>query len=126
MHRRFKGAPTVELACARGGVRAVVAETFRLRLMGLTRLAIGDIEPFLIPRCRSIHMQAMKTAIDLVWLEVDGREARALEVVASLQPGRRARAPKGVPRRTTAALELPPGAAKRLGIAQGDSLTLTR
>ena len=34
MHRRFVGAPTVELECPGGSVRAAVARGFRLRLLG--------------------------------------------------------------------------------------------
>jgi len=123
MHRRFDRAQTAELRCPGGSVDAVVAKGFRLRLLGLTRIAPDEIEPLLFERCRSIHMHGMKTAIDLVWLEMDGAAARVLGVVEALSPGRHARAPRGASRRC-AALELSPGAAERLGVAPGVSLCL--
>ena len=120
MHRRFAGAPTVELECAAGSVRAAVAERFRLRLLGLMRLGAEELEPLLFPRCRSIHMVGMRTPIDLVWLALDGNRGKVLDVVGSLDPGRHARAPlAGVERRTIAALELSPGDAQRLGLVPG-------
>ena len=69
MHRRFEGAPTAELRCPGGSVKAVVAKGFRLRLLGLMRIPAGEAMPLLFARCRSIHMHGMKTAIDLVWLD---------------------------------------------------------
>jgi len=125
MHRRFQGAPTAEIRCPGGPVRVVVAEGFRLRLLGLMRLGAEEVEPLLIPRCRSIHMHGMRTPIDLAWLEVERGQVRVLEIVGSLGPGRHARAPKGSPRRATGALELPPGAAERLDLTRGDELPLT-
>ncbi|MDX6587761.1 MAG: uncharacterized protein QOI31_2234 [Solirubrobacterales bacterium] len=117
MHRRFEGAPTVALHCPWGPVQVVLAEGFRRRFLGLMGLSAEEIEPLLFPRCRSIHTHGMRTPIDLVWLDLD--EARVLEVVESLKPGRGARAPRGVPRsRNIAALELAPGEASRLGLAR--------
>lgn len=123
MHRRFEGAQTAELRCPGGTVGAVVAKGFRLRLLGLMRLAPDEMEPLLFERCRSIHTHGMKTALDLVWLESDGEGARVLEVVEELQPGRHARAPRGASRRC-AALELAPGRAEALGLAKGAGLEM--
>jgi uncharacterized protein len=98
-------------------VKVVVAEGFRLRLLGLMRLSAEEIEPLLFPRCVSIHTHGMRTPLDVVWLDLD--EGRILEVVESLEPGQRARAPRGVRRRRNiATLELPPGEAFRLNLAR--------
>lgn len=123
MHRRFEGARKMELRCPGGTVVVAIAESSRLRLLGLTRLRAEEIEPLLFPNCRSIHMHGMRTAIDLVWLADDGDQKRVLEIVESLEPGRRARAPRGVARRTVAALELAPGEATRLDLVEGATLT---
>ena len=123
MHQRFERAKTAEFRCPGGSIEAVVAEGYRLRLLGLMRIAADEIEPLLFERCRSIHMHGMKTAIDLVWLEIDDDVARVLGVVEALEPGRHARAPRGASRRC-AALELSPGEAERLGFAPGVSLGL--
>ena len=123
MHRRFEGAPTSELSCPGGTVRAVVARGFRLRLVGLMRLSGAEMVPLLFPRCRSIHTHAMKAPIDLVWLSVERECARVLGVVESLGPGRHQRCrPNGVARRSVAALELSPGEAQRLGLRAGSAV----
>lgn len=128
MHRRFKGARLVELQCPGGTAEVVLAESFRLRLLGLMRLVPEEIEPLLFPHCWSIHMHGMRTAIDLVWLmnNDDSNQGRVIALVESLEPGRRARAPRDVAaRRSVAALELPPGEAKRLGLTVGAELTVS-
>ena len=125
MHRRFKAAPTSELSCPDGIVQAVVAKSFRLRLLGLMGLGATEIVPLLFPRCRSIHTRAMKAPIDLVWLSVERERARVLDVVESLGPGRhqRFRGDRAA-RRSVAALELPPGDAIRLGLRPGAAVGL--
>ncbi len=103
----------------------VLAQGFRRRLLGLMGLEPEEIEPLLFPRCRSIHMRFMRTPIDLVWLSVEGSHGVVEEAVETLPPGRHARAPRnGSPRRNTAALELAPGEARRLGLSSGAALTL--
>ena len=115
MHRRFDGARAVELRSPGGDIGVVVAEGFRLRLLGLMRLEAREIEPLLFLRCRSIHTHGMRTPIDLVWMETEAGQARILEVVEALAPGGYARAPRGSGRRWgIAALELAPGEARRL------------
>jgi uncharacterized membrane protein (UPF0127 family) len=127
MHRRFADAPTVELECAGGSVRAAVAERFRLRLLGLMRLDAEELEPLLFPRCRSIHMHGMRTTIDLVWLALEGDKGKVLDVVGGLPPGGHSRAPRnGSPRESSAALELAPGDARRLGLSPGATLRVLR
>ena len=124
MHPRFRRARTIELRGAGEAVRVVIAEGFRLRLLGLMRLRAEEIEPLLFPRCRSIHMHGMRTPIDLVWLAIEGDQGRVLGGVKALDPGGRASAPRGgESRRRIAALELPPGEAERLGLAAGAELS---
>jgi len=125
MHGRFAGARTAALQCPGGEIGVVVAERYRLRLLGLMRLEAEEIEPLLIPRCRSIHMHVMRTPIDLVWLTVDGGSAQVLAVEAGLAVGRSARAPRGgVARDSIAALELLSGEARRLALTPGAKVTL--
>jgi len=125
MHRRFRGAPTTEVRSPGGMVQAVVARNFRLRLLGLMGLGATEIAPMLFPRCRSIHMYWMKTPIDLVWLALEGDQGVVVGVVEPLAPGGHARAPRnGSPRQRSAALELAPGEAKRLGLSPGAALSV--
>ncbi len=120
MHRRFEGAPTATLGCHGGTIHVVLAESVRLRLLGLMRLDADEVEPLLFPRCRSIHTFGMKSQIDLVWLALDGERGRVLQVVEGLEPRGHARAPRtGAERRTIAALELAAGEAERLGLSDG-------
>jgi uncharacterized membrane protein (UPF0127 family) len=110
MHRRFRRARRATVDCPAGALEVAVAERYRNRLVGLARLEDGEIEPLLLPRCRSIHTFGMKAPIDVVWL--DGE--RVLGVVADLRPRRHARAPRGASR-DVSALELAAGQAERLG-----------
>ena len=138
-HSRFVGAPTAVLRCPGGEVSAAVADGFRLRLLGLMILEAGEIEPVLFPRCRSIHTCFMRSPIDVVWLETRAglERARVIGVVAALEPGRRARAPKDssapgplrrrraeTPSRGIAALELRSGDAERLGLTAAAELEM--
>jgi uncharacterized protein len=61
-----------------------VARGFRARVLGLAfRRSAG--EPLCIPRCRSVHTAGMRFAIDVVFLDRDGR---VLRVAASVRPWR--------------------------------------
>ena len=125
MHPRFARARRAELRWPDGAIEVVLAEGFRLRLMGLMHLGAEEIEPLLFERCRSIHTHGMRTPIDLVWLESDGEHARVLEVADGLEPGRLARAPRnGSPKGSIAALELTPGEAERSGLSPGLEVSL--
>jgi uncharacterized membrane protein (UPF0127 family) len=116
--------------CPSGEVEVLLAEGFRLRLLGLMRLGAEELEPLLFESCRSIHTFGMSCALDVVWLAIEGNRGRVVEVVEALEPRRHASAPRAVAappgalarraavaRRAIAALELPPGEARRLGIA---------
>ena len=114
MHRRFERARRTAINCPAGPIEVAVAESFRLRLVGLAGLDAGEIEPLLFPRCRSVHTFGMKAPIDVVWLEGE----RVIGVLANVPPRRHARAPACIQgrRRDIAALELAPGYAARLGL----------
>ena len=91
-----------------GTLRVWVADTPLARLLGLAFL--DRIEGgLLIPRCRSVHTFGMRFAIDLVFVDRDGR---VLAVRESLPPRRFVRTRTG-----SAVLELPAGEARRLGLA---------
>jgi uncharacterized membrane protein (UPF0127 family) len=85
--------------------------------------------PLLLPRCRSVHTFGMRAAIDVVWLTlgIDGR-ATVLGATACVPPRSTRSAPRGISvrRATIAALELPAGAAARLGLSPGAHLRLCR
>lgn len=125
MKNRFASAGRTTVSCRAGELEAFVADGFRLRFTGLTRLGEEDIRPLLFPRCRSIHTFWMRAPIDVVWLELSEEEdlARVLAIVSDLPPRRRAGAPRGVAaRKRIAALELAAGRAAALDLSAGDSL----
>ena len=74
--RRLRRLPRAQLPPARTARRAPRARPLA-RLLGLTGLR--DLPPhagLLLPRTRSIHTCAMRFALDLVWLDRDGRVVR--------------------------------------------------
>src|SRR6478735_11463480 len=71
---RFESAAGRDLP---GGLRVVEANTRRTRLLGLARL--DDLPATLalhITPCRSVHTVGMRFALDLIWLDRDGRVVR--------------------------------------------------
>ena len=65
-----------------GGLRVATATGPRGRLLGLAWLdPIPDGWALLLPRCRSVHTFWMRFALDLVWLDADGRVVRIDEDV---------------------------------------------
>ena len=117
---RFRGATRAVIRSGDASIEAVVAERFALRLRGLAGLTPGDVVPLLFPRCRSLHTLGMRAEIDVVWLDVapDGNGS-VLAVDAGVGRRRLLRAPAAPKRDQTAALELPPGDAGRLGVVPG-------
>jgi uncharacterized membrane protein (UPF0127 family) len=80
---RLDGLPAREL---RGGLRVAEATTRRSRMKGLAKLdALPPALALHIPRCRSVHTVAMRFALDLIWLDRDGRVVR---VDRDVPPGR--------------------------------------
>jgi uncharacterized membrane protein (UPF0127 family) len=83
----------------------VVARTWGRRLLGLA-LQRGPPagRALLLPGCRSVHTFGMRFALDLVWLDADGR---VLAIDEAVPPGRvRGR------RDAAAVLEAPAGAGR--------------
>jgi uncharacterized membrane protein (UPF0127 family) len=67
---RLCGLPRTTIA----GVRYPVATTRLSRLLGLALLGRGRAGPGLvIPRCRSVHTFGMRFALDVFFLDVEGR-----------------------------------------------------
>lgn len=84
------------------GRRVPLASTLRARLLGLSHLDPDEAGPgLLIPRCASVHTFGMRFALDLVFLDRDGRPCSLRRV-----PPRRL----AWDRRASAVLELPAGA----------------
>jgi len=80
LDRRFDGLQRRPLA---GGLTLIVAGSRRSRMLGLAKLdALPADHGLLIGPCRSIHTFTMRFALDLVWLDGDGRPARLDEDVA--------------------------------------------
>lgn len=109
------------------GRRVAIAKGPRARLLGLARLDRDEAGAgLLIPRCSSVHTFGMRFALDLVFLD---RNGRPLALRRAVPPRRLA-----FDRRAAAVLELPcpPGAeelkhrALRLGrcVAGGEFLSL--
>lgn len=103
-------------------LRLRVARSFWSRFRGLMLappLPAGDA--FLIPRCMSVHCLFMRCAIDVVYIDDDGR---VLQCVRNLRPWRMSVAS----RRTkitkkhsqTHTVELAAGSIDRYSITQGD------
>ncbi|MDP2712939.1 MAG: DUF192 domain-containing protein [Solirubrobacteraceae bacterium] len=77
---RFDGLERRELA---GGLTLIVASNRRSRTLGLASLAaLPAAHGLLLAPCRSIHTVTMRFALDLVWLDRDGRPLRLDENVA--------------------------------------------
>jgi uncharacterized protein len=77
-----------------------VASTRCARLLGLSHLDVDEAGPgLLIPRCRSVHTFGMRFALDLVFLDGEGRPC---SVRLGVPPRRFA-----WDRRASAVLELP-------------------
>ena len=121
---RFRRARRMVARTRNAAFELVVAQSSRVRLIGLAGLEAGEIVPLLFPACRSLHTFRMRVAIDIVWLEVEEGGSRVTQVSEGVEPGGRARAPRGSLRRGTAALELLAGDAAALGLRPGERLTL--
>jgi uncharacterized membrane protein (UPF0127 family) len=67
---------------SRGGLEIEVARSFRRRLLGLAlRRRPPPGRALLIPRCRSVHTFGMRFAIDVAFLDGEGRVLRAVPAV---------------------------------------------
>jgi uncharacterized protein len=73
--RRLRRLPRAEVH----GIEVPVAQGLRARLLGLALLPRERAGPgLLIPRCSSIHTFGMRFALDLVFLDDEGRALREL------------------------------------------------
>ena len=94
--RRFRDLPTASILRR----DFPLASTRRARLLGLSHLDLDNAgQGLLIPRCRSVHTFGMRFALDLFFLDRDGRPCSARRGV----PPRRL----AWDRRASAVLELP-------------------
>lgn len=109
------------LVTARGGIvasRVHGAFDSASRKKGLLgRDGLDDGEAIVIAPCNAIHMFSMRFAIDVVYLD---REGRVVRTKASLKPWR-----VDASLRAFAVVELPAGTIARVGIRQGDQLFAT-
>ncbi len=101
--RRLRDLPVASVL----GREVPVARSSRERLLGLSYLGLDEAGPgLLIPRCSSVHTFGMRFALDLVFIDRDGRPCSF----------RRAVPPRRVAwdRRADAVLELPCGRGERV------------
>ncbi len=90
-----------------------VADTLVSRFMGLMfRRELPPGHGLLIRPCNSIHMFFMRFALDVVFIDRDGRVIRVLD---SIRPWRASSLVRGA----KAAIELPAGTAARAALAPG-------
>lgn len=96
--RRLHRLPRADLG---GALDVRLAATPRARLLGLALLDAEQVAGMglLLPRTRSVHTFGMRFALDLVWLDGDGRVVRVDRAV----PPRRLRSCRAA----RAVLELP-------------------
>jgi uncharacterized protein len=108
---------------ARHALNLRVADNFWLRLRGLMfSHPQAPNSALLFERCTSVHTCFMRYALDLVYLDIQGR---ITQCVPGLKPWRfhwaqAGSQPEGV--KPVHTLELQPGALQRLGLAPGDQL----
>ena len=80
LDERFDGLERRELS---GGLKLIAASSRRSRVLGLARLdTLPADHGLLLAPCRSVHTMTMRFALDLVWLDGDGRPVRLDEDVA--------------------------------------------
>ena len=95
-----------------------VADTLSSRFMGLMfRRELLPGHGLLIRPCNSIHMFFMRFALDVVFIDGDGRVVRLLD---SIRPWRVSSLVRGA----KAAIELPAGTASRAALASGTVMRL--
>lgn len=100
--------------------RCGVADSFWSRLRGLLgQPQLREGQGLLITPCRAVHMMGMKYAIDVVFLDREGR-------VVGLEPRLEPRAKSAWYPRARHALELPAGTVEATGTRLGDVITIDR
>jgi hypothetical protein len=99
------------------GDRIRVAERWWSRTRGLLGRHLHQREGLLIRPCRAVHMFGMHYAIDVAFLDAEGRVVAAYP---DLRPARMT----GYHRSAAAALELPAGMLTRTGTQVGDRLSM--
>ena len=98
--------------------RGRLAESLPERMIGLlNRRSLESDEALVIPRCNAIHTIGMRFAIDVLYLN---REGKIVAIYEALPPGRICAAV----RHATSVVEFPAGAAARFGLAVGQSVGL--
>lgn len=98
--------------------RVAVAEGFTARFMGLMgRAGLPDGDGLCIQKCNSIHMFFMRFALDVAFVDGDGKVLFALHAI---RPWRVSRLVFG----SKAAIELPAGTLSRHGVVKGSVLRM--
>lgn len=113
----------IQLTVPRGTLQVVLADTADLRSAGLSNLDAVPDDGMLLqwdtPGRHPIWMSEMRFALDIVWLDADGR---VVSVLANVPPCTAAPCPLYEPagsEASTAVLELPAGKAATYGLTVG-------
>ena len=92
--------------------RLTVADSFFSRLRGLLgKKSLASDEGLWLDACHSIHTFFMKFAIDVVFIDADGR---VVALYARVAPGKIVAA-----KRAVHTIELPAGVSERVGLKEG-------
>lgn len=101
-------------------VNAEVADSFFKRFMGLMfRKSVPQDFALYITPCNQIHMLNMRFAIDVIYLDAEGRTVKIDE---NVQPGKICK----TVRKAENVIEMNAFAAKKYGIREGDVIEIVR
>lgn len=87
-----------------------------IRARGMIARRFEKIDAMILPRCRSIHTCFMSQALDVIFVDAEGR-------VVALEPGVSPWTFRVGPSRAFSVIELPPGAISDRMIRLGDTLS---
>ena len=106
-------------------VQLRVADDFLSRMRGLmfSRMRAQD-EAFLLKQCTSVHTCFMRYALDLAYLDAEGRITQCVSQLAPWRMHWAQRRRGALTARPVHTLELQPGTLQRLGLKPGDQLHL--
>ncbi len=97
--------------------KAVLADSFALRLRGMIARPFRELDAMYFPRCSSVHTFFMTQKLDLIFLSADNRILKTVSAAAPWIPCFGCSGADSV-------IELPEGILERTGTRTGDMLDL--